>query len=133
MKQTRSQINEKQRMRRKLKHNNYTKAYEKTFNGFLMRLYRNMTSRINGIQIEKHHLYDGKSILNKDNFYSWANNGVRSYIMFKRWTKNKYDRKQTPSVDRINSCLGYNMTNMEWVTHSENSRRGSINRWRKYS
>ena len=32
------------------------------------------------------------------------------------------------SVDRVDSSKGYELSNMEWVTHSENSRRGAVNR-----
>jgi hypothetical protein len=35
-----------------------------------------------------------------------------------------YDRKLTPTVDRINTELGYEIHNMRWLTHSENSRLG---------
>ena len=38
--------NEKQRLSRKLNNNLHTKKYEKTKKGFLVRLYRNMLSRV---------------------------------------------------------------------------------------
>jgi len=43
---TREEKNEKQRRLRDANGNYYTKKYEKTPKGFLMRLYRNMKSRI---------------------------------------------------------------------------------------
>lgn len=44
-----------------------------------------------------------------------------------------YDRKLAPTVDRVNSTLGYEVWNMEWVTHSENSRRGAVSKRRNKS
>jgi hypothetical protein len=102
-----------------------TKRYEKTKKGFLMRLYRNMQSRITGVQKEKHYLYAGKCLLSRDEFYEWALSSEEFHELFDDWTKSGYDRKLTPSVDRLNSDIGYRLSNMEWVTHSENSRRAA--------
>lgn len=60
-----------QRERRKLNGNLYTKRYEKTEAGFLMRMYRNMKSRVTGVQSKKAHLYKGKDLLAKEDFYEW--------------------------------------------------------------
>jgi hypothetical protein len=105
-----------------------TKKYEKTPNGFLMRMYRNMQNRIKGIQKLKSHLYKGKDLLNKEDFYNWAKTSESFWKLFTIWIEKNYDRKLTPTVDRINSKEGYHLSNMEWVTHSENSRRGSISK-----
>lgn len=105
-----------------------TKKYEKTQKGFLMRLYRNMDSRINGVQKAKHHLYAGKFLLTRDEFYEWAFNCDEFFHFFMAYTDSGFDRKLAPSVDRIDSSKGYSIDNMEWVTHSENSRRGNRSR-----
>jgi hypothetical protein len=116
---------------RRLKSNNVeTKRYEKTINGFLMRLYRNMKSRISGVQKEKYHLYEGKELLSKDEFYEWAKSNDTFLVLFDEYKKNEYDRRLAPSVDRIDSSKGYELSNMEFVTHSENSRRGSLSKLR---
>lgn len=103
-------------------------AYEKTKKGFLMRVYRNMKSRIEGVQKKKYHLYRGKSLLNKEDFYNWALQSEEFHKLFKEWETSKYERRLTPSVDRIDPSKGYEVSNMEWVTHSENSRRSSTTR-----
>lgn len=123
--------NEIQREKRKRERNEITQRYEKTKKGFLMRLYRNMVSRINGIQKAKSHLYEGKCLLAKEDFYRWAMGCTTFHVLWDEWVDSGYDRKLTPSVDRINSNEGYALANMEWVTHSENSRRGSISPNRK--
>lgn len=122
---------ELQKISRQKNNNKYTKIYEKTVTGFLMRTYRNMQSRINGIQYKKHHLYAGKSILSKDDFYNWAllNNEFKN--LFEVWEKNNYQNRLTPSVDRLDEKLGYSIDNMQWITHSENSRKGALSRFKK--
>lgn len=133
---SREEKNKKQRERRKRNNNWDCKKYEKTIPGFLMRLYRNMLSRTTGVQKQKYHLYAGCYLLPKEEFYEWAMTNPIFHNLWKIWVDSGYDRKLTPSVDRINSIDGYSIDNMEWVTHSENSRRGSLNRhygdWRSY-
>ncbi len=107
------------------------KKYEKTKNGFLMRLYRNMKSRISGVQKKKFHLYEGKSILGKEQFYELALASVEFNRLFEQYLESGYDRKLAPSVDRKDSSLGYEVDNIEFVTHSENSRRGSVAKGKK--
>lgn len=112
--------------------NSATRRYEKTRRGFLMRLYRNMQSRVTGVQKEKFHLYEGKSLaVTRDQFYEWGFTSGEFHALFDAWEVSGYARSYTPSVDRINSSRGYEFDNMEWVTHSENSRRGNASRIRQ--
>ena len=119
---------ERQRAYRLRTNNASTKRYEKTPNGFLMRMYRNMQSRVQGIQKLKAHLYKGKGLLGREDFYKWAKDSDRFWELFGAYCEQDCAQKLAPTVDRINPLLGYSITNMEWVTHSENSRRGAINR-----
>jgi hypothetical protein len=122
------------RERRRIQSNEYYKKRgrdsfrqnEKTRKGFLMRLYRNMQSRVTGVQKVKFHLYQGKALLPRQEFYSWALPNRTFDRLFKAWERSKYDRKLTPSVDRIDPRLGYEIENMRWLTHSENSRLGAL-------
>ena|SRR5258708_1915778 len=114
--------------------NFYTKKYEKTKSGFLMRLYRNIKSRVVGIQKQKFHLYEHIEIVpDKNEFYDWAFESSEFHKLFEIWKESGYPRTLTPSVDRVDSSKGYEFDNLEWVTHSENSRRGAINKCLKYS
>lgn len=122
---------EKQREYRKNNGNAYTTKYEKTPNGFLMRAYRNMLSRVTGVQKLKFHLYEGRSLLPKQEFYDWAMGSPEFKSLFSAYKASNFERKLCPSVDRVDSNQGYQIDNMEWVTHSENSRRGSISRHMK--
>lgn len=96
--------------------------YEKTLSGFLMRKYRNMESRIKGIQKQKFHIYGGKSLLSRKSFYQWAYGQRKLRQLFRKWKDSNYERKLCPTVNRIDASRGYEIDNMEWLTHSENSR-----------
>ncbi len=117
-----------QREYRKKTNNACTDKYEKTLKGFLMRKYRNMKSRVIGIQKLKYHLYAGLSILSKNDFYKWSIENKQLSELYKNWKNNNFDIKLCPSVNRIDPKKGYELSNMEWITHSENSRLGAINR-----
>ena len=123
--------NKWQKEYRKKTKNLCTKKYEKTPNGFLMRLYRNMQSRVKGIQKIKFHLYKGCELLPREQFYTWAKESKDFHKLFKTWVKNNYSQKLTPTVNRIDPNKGYTLNNMEWLTHSENSRLGAISTKRK--
>tara|TARA_R110000868_G_scaffold158316_5_gene386331 strand:+ start:1792 stop:2247 length:456 start_codon:yes stop_codon:yes gene_type:complete len=108
-----------QRKKRKVNNNSYTKKYEKTKNGFLVRLYNNMKNRINGTH-NKSHLYANKELIDKKTFYEWSLNNNKFHNLFEVWKDSEYKRVLTPSVDRIDSEFGYKLDNMRWVTFSEN-------------
>jgi hypothetical protein len=90
-----------------------------------------MKSRIYGIQKAKAHLYEGKFLLNKEEFYEWALSHKEYKRLHNNWVKSGYDRKLCPTVDRINSSEGYTKDNIRWLTHSENSRLGCLSRFGK--
>lgn len=118
----REEINARTREYRKRTNNVDTHKYEKTPKGFLMRLYRNMESRVTGVQKLKAHLYKGKELLERESFYEWALSHPKFWEMFRFWESNHYNRKLTPTVNRIDSTKGYALENIEWLTHSDNSR-----------
>jgi len=62
--------NRKQREYRLVNKDRHTKKYEKTVNGYLMRCYRNMQSRVTGVLKHKAHLYEGKELLDRQQFYT---------------------------------------------------------------
>lgn len=114
-----------QKNRRSLNNNQDTKKYEKTLNGYLMRMYRNMKSRVEGVQHKKAHLYLGKELMNKELFYEFAKCSPMFLTLFYQYEKQEYSQKLAPTPDRIDSSKGYTIDNIQWVTHSVNSSRGS--------
>lgn len=123
--------NAKQRERRKSRGYDGCKKYEKTPNGFIMRMYRNMLSRISGIQKEKFHLYEGKELMPKEEFYAWVKQDKDFISLFAAYEKSGYERKLAPSPDRIKSELGYMIGNIRIITHSHNSSLGSLSKGTK--
>jgi hypothetical protein len=114
--------NEKQKAYRLKKGNSVSKKYEKTFNGFIMRMYRNMQSRITGVQSKKSHLYLGKELMSREDFYFIAKNSDKLKALFAEWELSNYNRRLTPSIDRIDSSLGYTLDNVRFVQFHENCR-----------
>lgn len=109
----------------------WAKLYEKTPKGFLMRTYRNMQSRVTGVQRKKAHLYLGLPILSRQDFYAWARSSHEFWRLYQQWVKSGYDRRLSPSINRINTDEGYIVSNMEWLTHSVNSSLGGSSHKRK--
>lgn len=102
------------------------RAYNKTFKGLMVRCYRNMKSRVVGVQKQKFHLYGGLELLSKDDFYQWTRTDPAYKKLFKAWVRSGYTRRPaTPSIDRIDTSRGYVLDNMQWITLSENSRKGA--------
>lgn len=121
---------QKQREYRARNGNAVTKKYERTKPGKLMRTYRNMQSRVLGILKTKAHLYGGLPILSRDDFYEWSMASPEFHALFDGWVASGYRCGMSPSVDRVDPSRGYTLDNMEWITHSENSRRSSRARLR---
>lgn len=82
--------------------------YEKTPKGFLMRL----ESRIQGIQ--------------RGDFYRWAISDPDFIALFRDWAVAGWPLSLTPSIDRIDAAKGFVLTNIRWLTHSDNSRIGAL-------
>lgn len=105
------------------------RKYWRTINGKLMATYNNMNRRVRGYV--KPEIYCGLRLLDRSEFYKWSKSDKDFNKLYNDWVKSDYDRKLSPSIDRIDSCDGYVLGNMRWITHSENSRLGSINRWNR--
>lgn len=120
-----------QREYRKKTGNKCTKKYEKSPKGFLMRTYRNMQSRVKGVQWRKAHLYEGLPILPREEFYTWAWDDHTFWRLYKQWVQSGYDRKLTPSINRIDTFKGYEIGNIEWLTFSTNCSLGASSPKRK--
>lgn len=122
-----------QRNIRKNNENLYTKKYEKTINGYLMRMYRNMKSRVEGVQHLKSHLYQGKELMDKASFYEFAKCSPMFLALFYQYEKEGYPRNLAPTADRIDSSKGYTISNIQWVTQSINSSLGAKSKHEQYS
>ena len=106
---------------------NAKKAYEKTKQGFLMRLYHNMQSRVKGIQKNHAKYYEGLPIIEKKTFYFWAMKSIKFHKLFYEWQQSGYDRKLVPSIDRKDNTKGYTIENIQFLTLSNNCKK----RWER--
>lgn len=79
-----------------------------------------MKSRVFGVQKKCPHLYVGKEILPKEDFYNWILNNEKFHALFSRYEVSNYDIRLAPSVDRIDSSIGYTLNNIQILTNSEN-------------
>lgn len=109
----------------------WSKLYEKTPKGFLMRTYRNMQSRVTGVQKKKAHLYKDLELLPRNDFYAWTWEDTTFWRLYKQWSASDYDRRLSPSINRIDTNKGYTLGNIEWLTHSTNSSLGGSSPKRK--
>lgn len=103
------------------------RKYWKTFNGKVMMTYNNMSRRVKGYV--KPHLYNGLELCDRKEFYSWSSANESFISLYKDWVESSYSRTLSPSIDRIDSSIGYTLENIQWITHSENSRKGANSRW----
>lgn len=101
------------------------RAYGKTLDGKIMMSYHNMRGRVLGLQEKKAHLYKGLPIMSRHEFYTWALTDIGLKRVFTAWVVSGYERRLSPSVNRIDPKLGYVAGNIEWITHGENSRLGA--------
>jgi hypothetical protein len=91
-----------------------------TVSRFLSELYVAMSERTKGNRTKRPDLYKNLPILPKDVFYNWAKNHPEFLKLYKRWFTSGFDRKLTPTINRMNSSKGYTLDNIEWMTNSQN-------------
>tara|TARA_B110000208_G_scaffold70405_1_gene90750 strand:+ start:992 stop:1384 length:393 start_codon:yes stop_codon:yes gene_type:complete len=105
------------------------RRYHKTKKGKLMLTYNNMTRRVTGYV--KPHLYKGLDICSRDVFYDWSLNNESFNYLYIDWVNSGFKRALSPSIDRIDTNKGYVSENIQWITLSENSKKGAISRHKK--
>jgi hypothetical protein len=118
-------IAKKQREYRIATRNLPTLRYEKTLNGYIMRSYRNMKSRVTGVQKKKAHLYKGLYILSRFEYYRMCLISPIFIKLFLAYKHSGWKQKLAPTPDRVNSTEGYFPDNIQFISQSENSSRGS--------
>lgn len=98
-----------------------------SFTGKISHVYAGMRQRVEG-RGKSPHLYKGLALLDREDFIAWSLADIGYTSLHAAWVTSGYSMKLTPSIDRINSTKGYILENMQWVTHSENSRRAALQR-----
>jgi len=98
----------------------YSHLRKATITRFLSSLYTVMNRRIKGKGTRRPDLYLSKPIMPKDVFMNWAKNHPDFLSLYKQWITCNFDRKLTPTVNRMNPNKGYTLDNVEWLTNSQN-------------
>lgn len=127
MSKNQEKINARQRFLRKQNGDIHTKRYERTKPGFLMRKYHHMRHRVEGrYHVPGAYMWAGKELLPKQEFYDWAMSNPSFHTLWDNWVASGYDIKLCPSVDRIDSSIGYTISNMRFITFHENRLLGAL-------
>jgi hypothetical protein len=69
----------------------------------------------------------GKEYLTQEEFWDWYENETKEIfeVMFQAYKDSGFDRTLAPSVDRIDASEGYQRTNIQWLTLSDNAAKGN--------
>jgi len=87
--------------------------------------YSQMKQRVEGRAIRTYAV-EGKELLSPQEYSLWLRNNIDDFErIYKLWEDSGFQRKYTPSIDRIDNNGSYTSNNMRWVTHSDNSKKGA--------
>lgn len=108
----------------KREYDNYRQrhSFSRIFNHRYMNIKHRCEGKISGGR------YLGREFCSKKDFIEWCYKEENMEIFIKlwnKWRKNSFDRKDTPSIDRIDNNLHYTPDNMQWITLSKNSSKGN--------
>ena len=98
---------------------------------YLIDKYESMKQRVNGTHSsERHkHIYVGLELMDRDEFIRNSLNDIEYNRLHDEWSDSGYDHKLAPSTDRLDGDIGYVWDNIDWTTHSINSRNGNASRY----
>lgn len=66
----------------------------------------------------------GLELCSYEDFKAWAIQNEVFIELRKRWFKSGYDPRLSPSIDRIDPRLGYQLSNIAFITRSANASKG---------
>lgn len=72
----------------------------------------------------------GYDLLPREEFYQLANNSQEFNIIFNKWKESNFKNEFMPTTDRKDPKLGYTSDNIQFLTWSENSIKGNLERKR---
>jgi len=100
------------------------RALRKKPNGLLKSIYRNQKSHSKYCYYRTARHSPDYSL---DEFLIWTCSHVDEfYSLFEQWVMNNYDKKYTPSIDRIDRTKGYTLDNIQLMTWADNHKKGAI-------
>lgn len=108
--------------------------YRKNKSRFLDHVYQGIVRRCNGIP--RRYSSTGTTPISVPEWRQFcAATEAEFNKLYDGWKKSGFQRKMAPSIDRIDNGRGYTVDNMQWLSQSENSRKGtmSLSEWHKKS
>lgn len=104
--------------------------YYKTIKGHLNSIYNAMLRRCNPNNKKTKDLYYGvKVLITKEEFINFSLNNSDYILIYNKWKKTGYNRKLSPSIDRIDSDLHYSLDNIRWLPCGIHSTLTNNKRW----
>jgi hypothetical protein len=95
--------------------------FDRSWRGLPYRRYRGMKERVAGTRKNPRHFGAiGKPLVDRETFVEWSLNDPEYNRLYAEWVATNYDRKLSPSIDRIDNNGGYTIDNMQWLTSSQN-------------
>ena len=68
-----------------------------------------------------------------EEWMEWCKKTYPTFIsLYRIWQDSGFERKLTPSIDRIDSSKGYTLDNIQWLTFSNNCKKGAKRMDKKY-
>ena len=88
---------------------------------YMRSIYNGMNYRCKNID-----RYKTLKILNKDEWVVWCEHNMKKFlVLYNNWQKSGFEHKMSPSIDRIDNNRGYEFDNMQWLTQSQNAKKGN--------
>jgi len=85
--------------------------------------YNQIKQRIEGRATRKYNV-EGKQILSYEEYCVWIKNNIDNFEkLYRDWETSGFDRKLTPSIDRIDNKKSYTADNMRWTSLTVNCRK----------
>lgn len=99
-------------------HHKYKRKHNKRF--YLSTRYTEIKQRCTNPRQKNNYLYNGKLNMTREDFLKRFINDKNFIKLFKTWEESGYDLKLSPSVDRIDNNGYYEISNIQFITHSQN-------------
>lgn len=120
-------------------HKNLSVSRERNINRHRYSIERLLLSRYYGIKTRctknlangRSYIVKGKNFMTKQEWLLWCyheDNYKKFMTLYNVWVQNNFERKLSPSIDRINHDESYIEGNLQWITTSENSIKGNKER-----
>ena len=77
-----------------------------------------------------HGCYDGLDVLDRSDFIEWAMSDDAFESMYTDYAASNFDKKLVPTIDRIDTSIGYVIGNMRFVSYSKNSTDANVKKWK---